>query len=167
MKFFFSIKNHSLIKRNFSSKIDNIMTPSEQDKSNKSKVIEFPKEEKEDLNLLMQNVEKLPSLYKIQKKKISIQKTFSIQELMHSKEFSFGSMMLFFKQFSLAEEIFNQLKTFVFKEYLGTPIYTMIIRRLGIAMLKSGKVKEGIMEIENVDEFANDKETFGKINQIA
>ena len=157
-------KIYSFLIRKFSVKPKDIIPihkPEESQPEDKNKIIEIPKEEKVDLNKIMDSLDHIPSLYHYQKIKKQKKEYISIQELIHSREFSFGALMLMFKNYDLALETFTKLKHFVYRDYLSSPVYTMIIRRLGLACLKTGHIKEGIMEIENVDEFANEKDNFG------
>jgi hypothetical protein len=155
----------SLFSRRFTVKLKDLV-PVPNSKNSKleqdtKKIVDVHKEEKIDINKILDSLDEIPSLYHYKKIKKPRNEYISIQELIHSREFSFGALMLMFRNYDLALETFSKLKLFVYKDYLSSPIYTMIIRRLAFAYLKTGHVKEGIMEIENVDEFANEKEHFG------
>ncbi len=154
----------SLFIRRFTVKLNNLVPVQNSEDSKPEepkKIVDIPKQDKVDLNKILDSLDEIPSLYHYQKLKKAKKEYLSIQELIHSREFSFGALMLMFRNYDLALETFSKLKLFVYKDYLCSPIYSMIIRRLAFAYLKTGHVKEGIMEIENVDEFANEKEHFG------
>lgn len=147
--------------RRFCSKIPKGLPSTEENyEPKKDEVLAFPKEENIDVNKILESLEKLPSIYPIYIQKRTENGVISIQELLHTREFAYATLMLFYRNFEASRETFFQLKNFLFSAYLGTPIYLLVIRRLGLALLKSGKVKEGIMEIENVDLLAKDRTFF-------
>jgi hypothetical protein len=91
----------------------------------------------------------------------SEEKMLKLIDCIQCKEFLQGSYYLLNNRYKEAEEIFLELKKIMrSSHYMGTYLYNVILRRLGISRLLQGKVNEGLMELENVYEFSQDRELF-------
>jgi len=95
---------------------------------------------------------------------LNYSKTITPAQLIQTKEFTEASYCLLHGYYSNAENIFRYLKNSLRAEYLGTKIYCISSRRLGISLLlqkgNKSKLLEGLTELENVFEYTQNGELY-------
>jgi hypothetical protein len=128
---------------------------------------EISQEEKQLLDYL-ENFIPLKKMLKMNKykKKINIEEDNKINQIklidfIQCREFLEANFYLLKQNYKKSEEIFLKLKNILRSSgYIGTYIYNIALRRLGICRIMQNKISEGLLELENVFEFSNERDNF-------
>jgi hypothetical protein len=116
----------------------------------------------------LENFIPLKTMLKINrnKKQINIEEDNKINQIklidfIQCREFLEANFYLLKQNYKKSEEIFLKLKNILRSSgYIGTYIYNIALRRLGICKLLQNKISEGLLELENVFEFSNERDNF-------
>jgi hypothetical protein len=85
----------------------------------------------------------------------------NLVDFIQCKEFLEANFNLLNNNYKKSEEIFFFIKNILRKSgYLGTYINNINLRRLGISKIMQNKIREGLLELENVYEYSKEKEYF-------
>jgi hypothetical protein len=81
-------------------------------------------------------------------------------KLITTKEFLIGNYNLMTKNYKEAEKYFNFLKETTRTDFISSYPYMIILKRLGISKINQLKLKEGLLDLENVYEFSKNENDF-------
>lgn len=127
--------------------------------NNPPKKIYETKESNNNDKLFEDYLENFESVYRYKK----LKKNIPLVKLIQTQEYLRGNYYLLNKRWSEAEEEFRHLKNLFRADFMGSLNYLVVSRRLGISLIRqkdTKKIKEGLIEFENVYELSKDDEVF-------